>query len=98
MGLGSHGCACVISGTERSRCDVMFPCVVLRKNEAINVITLKTVVLINVHLFLFSDRTQLLEDHVFICHLLHVSAVVAIIIRLRNTSAYLSVYVVVKST
>jgi len=41
VGLGSHGCACVISGTVRSRCDVMFPCVAPRKNEAINVITLK---------------------------------------------------------
>ena len=27
--------------TVRSRCDVMFPCVVPRNNEAINVITLK---------------------------------------------------------
>ena len=42
MGLGSHGSAYVISPTVRSRCDVMFSCVVPRNNEAINVITLKT--------------------------------------------------------
>ena len=41
MGLGSHGCACVISGTVRSGCDVTFPCVAPRKNEAINVNTFK---------------------------------------------------------
>ena len=41
MGLGSHGSAYVISPTVRSRCEVMFSCVVPRNNEAINVITLK---------------------------------------------------------
>jgi len=35
----------------------------------------RPVVFIDKSLYLFSERTQLLEHYIFICHLLHISAV-----------------------